>query len=332
MYTEWLSALNKQKIGLWKEFLSAFGLIPDPSADKTVLILDGGEIIASASRKDNVIKCIAASEKRQGEGLTATLITELRKDALNDGISHLFLYTKPENEEIFSSLFFYPIAKTDKVLLMENKKSGISEFLSDLPGEKRSGVIGSAVMNCNPFTLGHRYLIETASRECDHVYLFAVSEDKSEFSYKDRLEMIARGISDLKNVTLLPTGPYLVSSASFPDYFLKDRDSIEEVHCHLDVEIFTKYYVPKFSITRRYVGTEPLSPATEQYNAAMRAALPEHGVELVELKRLENENMPISASEARRLILNGEVDRLKAILPETTIEYLNEIHSDHTGE
>ncbi|EFA28598.1 ABC transporter, ATP-binding protein, partial [Haemophilus influenzae HK1212] len=38
---------------------------------------------------------------------------------------------------------------------------------------------GSIVMNANPFTLGHRYLIEQALQQCDHLHLFIVGEDAS---------------------------------------------------------------------------------------------------------------------------------------------------------
>ncbi len=324
MYIECLSNLDNVKLNLWKNFLKEAGLKPDASVTKTVLIWEDNAIVATASRKDNLVKCVAAAPGHQGEGLTAKLITAIQQDAFADGISHLFLYTKPENHMFFSSLFFYPVAQTDKVLLMENEKNGIKTFLDKMSAENVEGTIGSAVMNCNPFTLGHRYLIETAAKTCDHLYVFAVSEDKSEFSYADRLEMIKRGTAHIQNVTVLPTGPYLVSSASFPDYFLKDRENLEEVHCLLDVEIFTKYYAPKFGITKRYVGTEPLSFATDCYNTALKQNLPKHGIELVEIPRLESEGLPVSASRVRSLISSGEKEALNNLLPQTSLDYLNE--------
>ena len=36
-------------------------------------------------------------------------------------------------------------------------------------------------MNCNPFTLGHKYIVEKAARENDNVIIFVVEEDKSSF-------------------------------------------------------------------------------------------------------------------------------------------------------
>ena len=324
MHIEILPTLSGTKLNKWKSLLERCGLFADLSFDKTVLIWDEDELIASGSRKDNVLKFIAVSEKHQGENLTATLLTFLRQDALKDGISHLFLYTKPENEKIFTSLFFYPVAKSDSVLLLENKKDGILNFLNTLPKNNSIGTAGAIVMNCNPFTLGHQYLIEKASAECEHLYVFCVSEDKSEFSFADRFEMIKRGTSHLANVTVLPTGPYLISSATFPDYFLKERDKKEEIHCLLDIEIFIKHYAPHFSICKRYVGTEPISQGTDMYNKALKEYMPKSGIALKEIKRLEQNSSPISASRVRELINPGDEESLKQLIPKTTYDYLKE--------
>ena len=223
---------------------------------------------------------------------------------------------------MFSSLFFYPIAQTKDVLLMENKEHGIRDFLATLPDGQATGTVGAAVMNCNPFTKGHRYLIETAAKECDHVYIFVLSEDKSEFSAADRMNMVKLGTADLPNVTVLPTGPYLISSATFPTYFLKDREQAGTVQCMLDIDIFCKYYAPKFSITRRYVGTEPLSPMTNQYNEALLSALPEKGIAVRQIPRLEQEDTPVSASAVRAAMAAGEKEKLRRLVPETTYDYL----------
>lgn len=322
MDVELTSALQGQKKRLWQAFLKRAGLEPDEQVESTALIWEDGEIIATGSRTGNLLKCIAVDDLHQGEGLTGTLLTQLRQDAFAHGHSHLFLYTKPKNKFMFSSLFFYPIAQTKDVLLMENKKNGLQEFLSTLSPVSCDGVVGAAVMNCNPFTKGHRYLIETAARECDRLYVFVLSEDKSFFSAKDRLEMVKLGTADLDNVTVLPTGPYLISSATFPTYFLKDRENAEQIHCLLDIEIFCNYYAPKFGITRRYVGTEPLSPMTSQYNDALRENLPGKGVEFHEITRLEQADTPVSASGVRAALEAGDYDTLKELVPATTYDYL----------
>ena len=314
--------LQGRKQRLWADFLARAGLEADQTTECTVLIWDDDALIATGSRQGNLLKCIAVDENRQGEGLTATVLTQLRQDAFSAGHKHLFLYTKPRNELQFSSLFFYPIAKTEQVLLMENVPGGIGHFLDTLSVTPCSGKVGAAVMNCNPFTLGHRYLIETAAKQCDRLYIFVLSEEQGIFPAADRLALVQAGIRDLENVTVLPTGPYLISSATFPTYFLKDRDSAQQVHCLLDIEIFAKYFAPKFGIQVRFVGTEPLSAMTDQYNDALLQHLPARGIELKQIPRLEKNGTPISASAVRALLGTGQKEALQALVPETTLDYI----------
>lgn len=311
-----------RKERLWAEFLQKAELQADENLEQTVLVWDEGELIATGSRQGNVLKCIAVDPFRQGEGLTATVLTALRQEAFAAGHRHLFLYTKPKNKLMFSSLFFYPVAQTDTVLLMEDKPRGIQSFLNTLPPAEKAEAVGAAVMNCNPFTLGHQYLTETAAKQCQKLYIFVLSEDKSQFPAADRLELVKKGTAHLQNVTVLPTGPYLISSATFPTYFLKERDQAQTVQCLLDIEIFTKYFVPRFGITHRFVGTEPLSAMTDLYNQALLAHLPPKGVEVCCIPRKETGGAPISATKVRSLLGTGQEEILRTLVPETTFEYL----------
>ena len=326
METELVRHFRGRKESLWRELMTRAGLEADGDSDVTALVWDDETLVAAGSRKENLLKCIAVSPDRQGQGLTADIITALRQDAFLGGYRHLFLYTKPENRQMFGDLFFYPIAETDQVLLMEDKPQGIREFLQSLPAAEREGRIGAAVMNCDPFTLGHRHLIQTAAAECDRLYVFVLSEDKGYFSAADRLAMVRAGTEDLSNVTVLLTGPYLISSATFPTYFLKDRDRAAHAHFALDIALFARYFAPYFGIKVRYVGTEPLSALTEQYNAALAQELPKQGIALRQIPRLEREGAPISASHVRQLLKAGDHEAAKALLPQTAFRYL-QIHN-----
>lgn len=322
METELTVLLRGQKRKTWEALLRKTGLEPDDQTEITALVWDGDELTAAGSRQGNLLKCIAVDPARQGEGLTAKVITALRQDAFSAGHRHLFLYTKPSNEWMFSSLFFYPVAKTADVLLMEDRRQGIEEFLGTLSVPDAAGTVGAAVMNCNPFTKGHRYLIETAAAASDHLLVFVLSEDRSRFSAEDRMNMVRLGTADLPNVTVLPTGPYLISSATFPTYFLKDREQKDTIQCQLDVEIFARHFAPRFSIRRRFVGTEPLSPMTECYNRTLKACLPPKGVEVVEIPRLETDGVPVSASAFRNCLDRNDLEAARQLVPETTWNYL----------
>lgn len=325
MDIEILPSLRGRKQQCWELLLQKTGLIPEDQPEQTVLLWDGDELAATGSRQGNILKYLAVDPVHQGEGLLASLLTALRQEAFQQGYRHLFLYTKPENVQLFLPLMFHPVAATDKVLLMEDKPNGVQSFLNSLPIAQHGGTVGAAVMNCDPFTLGHRYLIETAAKDCDWLYIFVLSEDRGHFSAQDRLAMVKAGTADLANVTVLPTGPYLISAATFPTYFLKDRDGAQQVQCLLDIAIFRKYFAPYFGITRRYVGTEPLSPMTEKYNAALKAHLPKNGIELHEIPRFEKSGTPVSASAVRAALASGDWATLRALVPETTFTHLQTI-------
>lgn len=318
------SNLSANQFVMWRNLIESAGLVADECASRTVLVFDGEELVATGGRDGCVLKLIAVANNHKGEDLTASVLSELRRDAFADGHSHLFLYTKPKNRHIFESLFFYPVVETEDVLVMENKQRGIAAFLDTLPQPPQSTDVGAIVMNCNPFTFGHRSLIERAAAECAHVFVFILSEDKSEFSAADRLEMARLGTAHIPNVTVLPSGPYLISSATFPTYFLKDRDKAKQALCDVDIEIFVKYLAPRLNITRRYVGTEPLSQLTADYNAALGKKLPCAGIELHEIKRVSTKGVPISASFARELIKNGDTNTLSHFVPSSTLNYLRE--------
>ena len=307
-----------------KAFLLADGLRYDEGVEFTVCVMDGDKIAATGSLDGKICKCIAVSPAYQGEGLSATVLTALRKEAFDRSQRHLFLYTKPKNRWMFEDLGFFAVAETADTLLMENKRRGLSDFLAAQTQPETPGVVGAVVANCNPFTLGHRYLMEEAAKQCDTLHVFILSEDKSTVPAADRLRLAREGLADLSNVLVHPGGDYLISSATFPTYFLKDQAKGAEVFCQLDLELFATRFAPHFGITKRFVGTEPLCQVTNAYNEAMLSFLPKHGIEVVQLARKEQDDAPISASRVRALWKAGDFAALAPLVPETTLAYLKE--------
>lgn len=181
---------------------------------------------------------------------------------------------------------------------------------------------GAIIMNCNPFTLGHRYLIEWASQNVDQLYIFVVEENKSFFSFEDRFQLVVKGTADLQNVKVIPSGNLIISSKTFPGYFLKDSPSKVSVDTSLDLTIFAKYIAPALHITKRFVGEEPLDIITNKYNESMKSILPKYGIELVEIERKEDSETVISASRVRALLADNNFDKIQELVPCTTYEYL----------
>lgn len=182
--------------------------------------------------------------------------------------------------------------------------------------------VGAIVMNCNPFTLGHQYLIEYASKQVDVLYIFIVEEDKSVFKFVERKEMVILGTAHLDNVKVLDSGRFIISSTTFSEYFEKSNIQGVTIDPSLDIETFAEHIAPILDISVRFVGTEPHDLITKQYNESMKRILPKYGIELIEVPRKEHENKAISASRVRDYMSNGEWGELSEIVPKTTYDYL----------
>lgn len=311
--------LTGSRLEKTKRFLSESGLRFEGGADYTAQITsETGDIIGSGSLCNNVLKYIAVSPALQGEGGATIIVSELVSEAYRRGISKLFLFTKPQNEALFHGVGFYTIVATSDVCLMENSRSGLDRWLASL--KHGTGVQGAAVVNCNPFTLGHRYLIETAAKQTDTLHVFVVSEDRSMFSFKDRLEMVRRGTADIPNLLIHPSGDYMISYATFPTYFLKENAYASSVNATLDATLFGKRIAKPLGITKRFVGTEPYCAVTRSYNECLKSTLPPLGVEVTELPRIGG----ISASRVRAAIESDDKATLCEILPESTLNYIKE--------
>lgn len=178
-------------------------------------------------------------------------------------------------------------------------------------------------MNCNPFTLGHKYIVETAAKENKNVIIFVVEEDKSAFPFKNRFELIKEGVKEFENVTVIPGGEYIISSATFPNYFLRKDDNVLKEYTKIDGNVFGKYFCKELNIVRRYVGTEPYCKVTNTYNETLKEVLPKYGVEVKLIERKETGDEAISASRVRALLKEGKLEEVRELVPATTFEFLN---------
>ncbi len=319
-----ISLRNKKEITLLRDFLNERDLNLDDDIDYAVVLEENDIIIASGAMSGAVLKCIAVSKEHEGEGIIGKIVTYLLLKAHHEEINHLFLFTKPHNKKVFSELGFHEISRVEnRAILMENNKYGIQNFLSSLSTAKVKGnKISSIVMNCNPFTNGHLFLIEKAASESDHVHIFIVDENRSYFPTDVRITLVKKGTEHLSNVTVHHSGQYIISSATFPSYFLKDSKKIIDAHGRMDLDIFSRHICPALSINKRYAGEEPLCPVTNHYNQLMKEVLPSAGIQLEIVKRKENEKIIISASYVRELLINDDFNIIEKIVPPATLAYL----------
>ena len=307
-----------------KDFLKDQDLKFDENIQYTVALYDDNKVIGTGSFGGKILKCIAVDSGYKGMGISNKIVSTLVSEQYRKGNMHLFVYTKPKNQEIFKNLGFYKIAEVpNKVVLLENNPFGISNFVDGIKAKKVDGnIISSVVVNCNPFTLGHKALIEKASRESDVVHVFVVSEDRSIFPAEVRYKLVQEGTSHLSNVVLHKCGDYIISNATFPSYFIKKLDEAVKSHTLLDIEIFTKYIVPALGINRRYVGEEPTCEVTRTYNETMKEIMPYYNVEVIEVPRISYGGDITSASKVRQLIKEEKFLGVKKMVPETTYKFL----------
>ena len=272
------------------------------------------ELVGTGSCFGNTLRCLAVSHAHQGEGLMNEIVTHLINVQFARGNTHLFVYTKCSSAKFFADLGFREIVRIeDQVVFMENSWSGFDSYLKKLKDETARQISampgpdsGSApaaegtaaagtetaavVMNANPFTLGHRYLVEKAASENRLLHLFIVSEDASLVPFSVRKQLVMEGTAGLKNIVYHDSGPYIISSATFPSYFQKDSDAVIESHARLDIDIFSRI-AAALGITRRYVGEEPFSVVTSAYNRIMGEVLPQHNVALERIRRCRDQRL-----------------------------------------
>lgn len=312
-----------------KEFLYRNHLDYDEGIEYSVCLLDEDyNIVATGSAQLNVLKCIAVDENVRGEGLSATILSSLVQYEYENGRTHILMYTKPKNQEMFGDLGFYTVLKTDEVLFMENKKNGFKDFIMRLRKETPpealdpSKVIGSIVVNCNPFTNGHRYLMEQAQSCCDYVHVLVLTDNRSQFDAEDRYQLVKSGVSDLSRIIVHRASDFVISAATFPTYFFKEKAQAEKANCRLDLLLFAQRIAPELGITRRFVGTEPTCNVTGQYNLEMKQILPDYGILVTEIERKKFQADAISASVVRDCYETNDFERIKGMVPQTTYDYL----------
>ena len=177
---------------------------------------------------------------------------------------------------------------------------------------------GCIVMNCNPFTLGHRYLIEQAAKQVERLYVMVVREDCSLFAYTERKAMVEQGVADIENVSVIDGSDYAISRATFPTYFLKRLDDAADTQMLLDLDLFRRHIAPALGATVRFVGTEPTDQLTRRYNQLMHEALKD----VREINRLEKDGNAVSASRVRKAMEEGDMNTIRQLVPPTTLPYI----------
>lgn len=307
------------------EFLKGFDLTFTGNIDYTMGLYDDGQLIGTGSLGGRVMRDIAISEKYQKKGLTRRIIRNLQGESYRRGVTGNQIFTKPKNVPVFEHMGFKCVAVAEPyAALLEKGTDTLEDYLGrvrSILGTGEGKNRGAIVMNCNPFTLGHRSLVEYAHNNCDEVIIFAVQEDRSIFPFSDRFSLIKQGVRDMKGVEVISGGDFIISNATFPTYFIKGTDELA-AQTKLDATIFATRIAPALNITVRFVGEEPTDKTTMAYNNAMREVFAQNGIELKEIPREQKGNQIVSASSVRRALADDDWETVYRMVPKTTLIYL----------
>ena len=243
-------------------------------------------------------------DKYQGEGLAIELINSALEDIIAKGYRSYFVFTKAKNENIFTSLSMDVIEKTEDVVLLEGGFFKYKDWIKTIKKDLDKDEYNAIVMNANPLTLGHEYLVDKALENDRDLIIFVLEEDASYFSTRDRYEIVKKHYQDNNRVHVYKSGPYIISRATFPTYFLKKDTDKLKVYTELDAKIFARRIAKDLNIKKRYFGTEPIDKVTEKYNEMMKKILSEYGVEAVFIERKTIDGEVISASKVRECYEN----------------------------
>lgn len=306
------------EIKLVKDFLASFGLSYENDIDKTLYIEENGTIIATVSKAKDVIKCLAISPSYQSENLSATLINKIIEKMREESIYSYMVFTKAIYENTFVNLGFKKLANTSTTVMLEGGIDSIEDTINKMKvkinaefGSINENVkIGSIVMNANPITLGHQYLIEKSVLDNDLTLVFVVEEDSQEFDFQTRYSLVYLTCKKYENVVVLPASKYIVSKATFPTYFLKE-DKVDHEISMLDGLIFKNYFMNKLNINKRYVGSE-VKEKMNDYNKTLASILQE---DLILLERISLNETIISASYVRTLLKEGNIEKALTFIP-----------------
>lgn len=312
--------LLEEEQALLISFLSQHNLEYEYDIDYSILVYDDDVLVATGSIASDIMKCFLVIKEYQGKNITTLMFKHLVDELYARNIHHFFVFTLPCNEDIFLYLNMKRIVKTMNTVVLESGDH-IHDVLArlkanyDVSDNKKACVI----INANPMTNGHLYLIETAAKENKEVLVFVVSEDLSSFPFSDRFKIIKKATAHLPNITVLPTLTYLVSKLTFPKYFLKEDQLIQDEQTLVDVLVYKEYYAKIFNINKRYVGDEPFSVNTSKYNKVLKDYL---GNNIKIIKRLEANNKAISASQIRKFMKANKIGKIQSLVPDATYQYL----------
>ena len=189
------------------------------------------------------------------------------------------------------------------------------------------------IFNSNPLTIGGRYLAEIASRRSRRLLVLVIQgktdsgshgnheDNVMEFSFKDRLAMTEKALSDLQNVIVMPSGPYLIGRDDFPKGYLSETLGAASAHAYLNCMAFC-HICRALGIRSAYAGDEPRDEMSEIHLNTLRQLCAQNEIVLKVAERKRIDDKYISSSMVRKALATGDMETAEKLVPASVLPYL----------
>ena len=190
---------------------------------------------------------------------------------------------------------------------------------------------GAVVLNANPCTLGHLYLVREALKYVDFLYVFLVEDSTGNLPYIEREIMLKEALKYNKRVKVIRGGSIMTSEIIFPEYFNRSSKP-SKVSLVLAHRCFGQVVSKRLGVTYRFFGTEPNDPLTRALNESAGEILPEYGIKPIFVKRMSIEGKYVSAKNVRTLLDAKSFSMLARLVPISTYKRLLKMSDDYSDD
>ncbi len=133
-FSDEINKKNELDIKQISDFLSEFDVEYD-YPDKTFVIREDGNIIASGSADNNILKYFFTKAGYSGLGLINIIYKSLLDYMISNNHLEYFVFTSTNNKTIFKSLGLNEVISTDMVSLFEGGFSNYNKWINKIKEE-----------------------------------------------------------------------------------------------------------------------------------------------------------------------------------------------------
>jgi hypothetical protein len=184
-------------------------------------------------------------------------------------------------------------------------------------------------MSCNPFTSGHRHLVEVGSKLFDYFVVFLMQEGINLVFDKTECENLARiGVEDLENVIVVPMSDvfsYQTYWAEYNDVALRHSKNLVGLNTYELLNIVGKAF-KRINVQHFLCGIETNDNITHQHIVQAKTVFPQNDINVITIprKKMANNMLSISGTQCREYLKTQQYDKLNGFLQPQVLKYIQD--------